>query len=70
MVDFALLHIPIHESTCIQHDIGIEPINVTIYWWMIGKLYYLAKIQLNFQYVINIVSWHMHAFQIDSLTIA
>jgi hypothetical protein len=63
-------HIPIHENIYIQHPIGIEPINVTLYQWMVGKLYYMTKIQHELHYVINIVSWHMHAFQIDSLTIA
>jgi hypothetical protein len=43
MVSFTLVFVPIHESTCIQHDIGIEPINATIYWWMVGKLHYLTK---------------------------
>jgi hypothetical protein len=65
MADFALARIPIHESTCIQHDIDIEPINVTLYWWMVGKLRYVTKNQPDFQYVINIVTRHMHSSQIE-----
>jgi len=30
MVDSTLACVPIHESICIQHDIGIEPINATL----------------------------------------
>jgi hypothetical protein len=31
MADSTLARVPIHESTCIQHDIGIELINVSFY---------------------------------------
>jgi hypothetical protein len=30
MVDSTLARVPIHESICIQHDIGIEPINAIL----------------------------------------
>jgi hypothetical protein len=43
MVDFAPTCVPMHESTCIQRDIGVKPINVIFYRWMVGKFHYLTK---------------------------
>jgi hypothetical protein len=61
MADSTPICVPMHENTCIQHDIGIEPINATLYRWMVGKLHYLTKVQPDLQYFINIVSRHMQA---------
>ncbi len=43
MVDSTPAHVPIYESTCLQHDTGTKPINTTLYWEMVGKFHYLNK---------------------------
>jgi hypothetical protein len=43
MVDVTPTRVPMHESTCIQHDIGTKPTNVIFYHWMVGKFHYLNK---------------------------
>ncbi len=60
-------HIPIHGSTCLQHDTNTKLINVTLYRWMVSKLHYLTKTWPNFQYAINIVIQYMQAPQTKHL---
>jgi hypothetical protein len=38
MVNSTPAHVPIHENTRLQHNTSIEPLNITLYWQMLGKL--------------------------------